>query len=66
MGPIMADDERTPHEPHVAAGYCPVISRSKAWCDRQPGHSGMHGSPRVPHPSVPVSPTNPNRVAWDG
>jgi len=55
----------TAHENWIAAGYCPVISHTKAWCDRKAGHPWLHSSPRQPNPGEPVSLTNPTRVYWE-
>ncbi len=36
------------HDRWVRAGHCPVVSISRAWCNRAPGHEGLHGSPYRP------------------
>ena len=33
------------HDRWAEMGFCPVVSVSRAWCGKQPGHGGMHGSP---------------------
>lgn len=40
-------DDRVPsaHDNHVAAGGCPSISPTKAWCNGEPGHSEPHHAP---------------------
>lgn len=53
------------HSHHVSQGYCPAISSDKSWCGRSAGHTGSHGSPRVPTPGLPVDPRNPDWVDWD-
>ena len=35
------------HDEWVRKGHCPVISRTKAWCNYQAGHNGDHASPRL-------------------
>jgi hypothetical protein len=32
------------HDRWVAEGFCPVVSVSKAYCGKRPGHGGKHGS----------------------
>jgi hypothetical protein len=34
------------HNRWVADGFCPVVSQTRAYCGKRPGHSGLHGSPR--------------------
>ena len=33
------------HDRWVRDGNCPVVSVSKAYCEKPSGHSGRHGSP---------------------
>jgi hypothetical protein len=33
------------HNRWVADGFCPVVSASRNYCGKRPGHSGLHGSP---------------------
>jgi hypothetical protein len=33
------------HDRWVADGFCPVVSETRAYCGKRPGHSGQHGSP---------------------
>jgi hypothetical protein len=53
-----------PHDRHVAAGYCPVVSRTKSWCCGRARHIGSHWSERIPTPGQSVGPENPRRVRW--
>ena len=55
----------TPHDRWVASGKCPVISVTKAWCNRPVGHSGPHGSQRVPYPDQAIGKDNPAWVDWE-
>jgi hypothetical protein len=32
------------HDRWVRDGFCPVVSVSRAYCGKRPGHSGNHGS----------------------
>jgi len=54
----------TPHERHTAEGFCPVISLHRSWCCKPAGHTGQHGSPRIPNPDIPVGTYNPRWVSW--
>lgn len=60
----LIEEQKAEHEQHVQAGNCPSISIAKAWCCKPAGHAGLHGSPRIPHPSQPVDPHNPRYVEW--
>lgn len=53
------------HRQHREMGLCAAISTTRAWCCRPAGHTGVHGSPRVPNPDLPVGTTNPTWVDWE-
>lgn len=46
----------TPHERHVAAGFCASIAGTKAWCNLKAGHAGNHMAPYL-HPDGSTTPT---------
>ena len=33
------------HDQWVRDGFCPVVSVTRAYCGKRPGHGGRHGSP---------------------
>lgn len=45
------------HDQWVRKGFCAVVSGSRAYCGKQPGHSGRHGS------AVQVNPDHDD-VTW--
>ena len=51
--------DHSSHDRHVAAGGCPVVQSSKAWCVLKAGHHGNRRQPYRDHASETVTADTP-------